>query len=91
MVSTRPGSEAISAPERPLNAPRKAAPAAAKFSRRHAATSEHIDIFCDTIYIMSTVRRRRGQSLHLDLPNGGGEDLPSVAAVFLILFDVKAG
>ena len=40
---------------------------------------------------MSTVRRRRGQSLHLDLPNGGAEDLPSVAAVFLILFDVKAG
>ena len=90
MISPRPGSEAISAPERPKRTP-QSRPAAAKFSRRHAATSEHIDIFCDTIYIMSTVRRRRGQSLHLDLPNGGAEDLPSVAAVFLILFDVKAG
>jgi len=38
----------------------------------------------------STIRRRRGQSLHLDLPNGH-ESLPPIAAVFLILFDVKAG
>jgi hypothetical protein len=40
---------------------------------------------------MSTAQRLRGQSLHLELPNGGVEELPPVAAVFLILFDVKAG
>ena len=40
---------------------------------------------------MSTAKRRRGHSLHLELPNGDAEELPPVAAVFLILFDVKAG
>lgn len=40
---------------------------------------------------MSTAKRRRGQSLHLELPNPDVEELPPVAAVFLILFDVKAG
>ena len=43
----------------------------------------------------STSDRRQGQSLHIDLPNGKqsfpNDDLPPVAAVFLILFDVKAG
>ena len=45
--------------------------------------------------MISTFKRRRGQSLHLDLANGtqpsSADDLPPVAAVFLILFDVKAG
>lgn len=40
---------------------------------------------------MSTAKRRRGHSLHLELPNGNVEELPPVAAVFLILFDAKAG
>ncbi|KAF6218073.1 hypothetical protein HO133_006485 [Letharia lupina] len=40
---------------------------------------------------MSTAKRRRGHSLHLELPNRDAEELPPVAAVFLILFDVKAG
>lgn len=40
---------------------------------------------------MSTVKRRRGHSLHLELPSGDVEELPPVAAVFLVLFDVKAG
>ena len=43
----------------------------------------------------STSNRRSGQSLHIDLPNGEqrspGDDFPSVTAVFLVLFDVKAG
>ena len=38
----------------------------------------------------TTVKHRRGQSLHLDLPDGQ-ERLPPIAAIFLILFDVKAG
>ncbi|SLM38249.1 Protein of unknown function DUF2347 [Lasallia pustulata] len=40
---------------------------------------------------MSTAKRRRGQSLHLELPNAISGDLPPVAATFLILFDTKAG
>jgi hypothetical protein len=40
---------------------------------------------------MSTAKRRRGHSLHLDLPAGQFEDVPPVAAVFLVLFDIKAG
>ncbi|KAI4125927.1 MAG: hypothetical protein LQ347_005179, partial [Umbilicaria vellea] len=40
---------------------------------------------------MSTAKRGRGQSLHLELPSGISEDLPPVAATFLILFDIKAG
>jgi len=40
---------------------------------------------------MSTAKRRRGNSLHLELPNGRVEELPPIHAVFLILFDVKAG
>lgn len=40
---------------------------------------------------MSTAKRRRGRSLHLDLPEGHAEELPPIAAVFLILFDDKAG
>ena len=31
------------------------------------------------------------QSLHLDLPNPHIEELPQIAALFLIEFDVKAG
>ena len=38
----------------------------------------------------STVKRRRGHSIHLDLA-GEHDKLPSIAALFLILFDVKAG
>ncbi|KAL9128301.1 MAG: hypothetical protein Q9217_003006 [Psora testacea] len=40
---------------------------------------------------MSTTQRRRGQSLHLDLPDGQKDDLPPVAAAFLLSFDAKAG
>lgn len=40
---------------------------------------------------MSTAKRPRHLSLHLDLSTGQPNNLPSVAAVFLILFDVKAG
>ncbi|KAK4696478.1 hypothetical protein P7C71_g1442, partial [Lecanoromycetidae sp. Uapishka_2] len=40
---------------------------------------------------MATAKRRRNDSLHLELPNGQPEELPSIAAAFLILFDVKAG
>ncbi len=43
----------------------------------------------------STSKRRRGQSLHIDLANGShpssADDLPPIAAIFLILFDIKAG
>lgn len=41
--------------------------------------------------MMSKDKRARHNSLHLDLSNGQLDSLPSVAAVFLILFDVKAG
>ncbi|CAL8574305.1 hypothetical protein XPA_000269 [Xanthoria parietina] len=37
---------------------------------------------------MSTAKR---QSLHLDLSNAHNEELPQIAALFLILFDVRAG
>ncbi|MCJ1476194.1 hypothetical protein MMC13_004859 [Lambiella insularis] len=40
---------------------------------------------------MSTVERRRGQSLHLELPNATLVERPPIAALFLIQFDVKAG
>ncbi|MCJ1269045.1 hypothetical protein MMC22_008933 [Lobaria immixta] len=40
---------------------------------------------------MSTAKRRRGHSLHLDLPKRFSDELPPVAALFLIRFDVKAG
>ncbi|MCJ1285234.1 hypothetical protein MMC26_004574 [Xylographa opegraphella] len=40
---------------------------------------------------MSTLKRRRGQSLHLELPNAIVSERPPVAALFLIQFDVKAG
>ncbi|KAL8794157.1 MAG: hypothetical protein Q9195_003225 [Heterodermia aff. obscurata] len=40
---------------------------------------------------MSTAQRRRGRSLHLELPHDSQIDLPSVAAVFLVLFDVRSG
>ena len=43
----------------------------------------------------STSTPHRRQSLHIDLANGSrpssADDLPPVAAIFLILFDVKAG
>lgn len=43
----------------------------------------------------STFKRRRRQSLHLDLPDGAQasstENLPPIAAIFLVRFDVKAG
>lgn len=41
--------------------------------------------------MMSKAKRARHHSLHFDLSNGQLDSLPSVAAVFLILFDVKAG
>lgn len=44
-----------------------------------------------SINIMPSIKRRRGQSLHLELPNGHSEELPQVAALFLIVFDVKTG
>ena len=40
---------------------------------------------------MSTAKRRRGQSLQLDLPNGQQEDVPAIAALFLVTFDSKTG
>lgn len=40
---------------------------------------------------MSTAQRRRGRSLHLELPNSSTEELPRVAAVFLVLFDARTG
>lgn len=40
---------------------------------------------------MSTAKRRRGHSLHLDLPKRLADHSPPVAALFLIRFDVKAG
>lgn len=40
---------------------------------------------------MSKAKRARHHSLHLDVSNGQLDSLPPVAAVFLILFDVKAG
>ncbi|KAL9609114.1 MAG: hypothetical protein Q9167_006092 [Letrouitia subvulpina] len=40
---------------------------------------------------MPSIKRRRGQSLHLELPNSRSEELPQVAALFLIVFDVKTG
>ena len=40
---------------------------------------------------MSTVKRRRGESLHLELPKDGGEDKPPTEALFLIQFDARKG
>lgn len=40
---------------------------------------------------MSKAKRARNHSLHLDISNDQLDSLPPVAAVFLILFDVKAG
>ena len=40
---------------------------------------------------MTTAKRRRGHSLHLELPDGPSDSPPTVAAIFLILFDPKAG
>lgn len=40
---------------------------------------------------MSTVKRRRGKSLHLELPHAGTDEEPAIAALFLVQFDVKAG
>ncbi|KAI9785392.1 MAG: hypothetical protein M1835_003342 [Candelina submexicana] len=34
---------------------------------------------------------RRDQSMHIDLSNNASQELPSIAAAFLIYFDVKAG
>lgn len=59
--------------------------------------THHLDaLHCMTSETMTTASdRRQGQSLHIDLPNGETSlpkyDLPPVAALFLILFDVKAG
>ena len=39
----------------------------------------------------TTAQRRRGKSLRLELPDAVVEDLPPVAAVFMVQFDVKAG
>lgn len=41
-------------------------------------------------HIMSTARRSRGQSLHLDLSNSS-QRVPPVAAIFLVRFDVRTG
>lgn len=40
---------------------------------------------------MSTAKRPGHHSLHLDISTGQLDNLPPVVAVFLILFDVKAG
>lgn len=40
---------------------------------------------------MTTVQRRRGKSLHLDLSSAGADERPPLSALFLIKFDVKAG
>ena len=40
---------------------------------------------------MSTAKRRRGRSLHLELPGNPLSELPPVAAVFLVLFDARTG
>ena len=40
---------------------------------------------------MSTAQRRRGKSLHLELPGGSQDEKPPLAALFLIQFDIKAG
>ena len=40
---------------------------------------------------MSSAKRRRGKSLHLELSNGPLEEKPPIAALFLVKFDAKAG
>ena len=40
---------------------------------------------------MRTAQRKRGKSLHLDLPNTNIDERPPLSALFLIKFDVKAG
>lgn len=40
---------------------------------------------------MSTVKRRRGESLHLELPKDGREEKPPIEALFLIQFDARKG
>ena len=42
-------------------------------------------------YAMSGIKRKRGKSLHLDLSSGALDEKPSIAALFLVQFDVKAG
>ena len=57
-----------------------------------APIAEHSTLALPVIgSIMSAIKHRRGQSLRLELPNGQREELPKVAALFLIIFDVKAG
>lgn len=43
------------------------------------------------ILSMSTPKRRRGHSLHLELSDRLYTDSPPVAAVFLVLFDARTG
>ena len=45
----------------------------------------------NVIRVMTTTKRRRGKSLHLELPTGEEDGGPPIAALFLIQFDVKAG
>jgi hypothetical protein len=40
---------------------------------------------------MSSITRRRGKSLHLELPGAREDENPPIGALFLIQFDVKAG
>ncbi len=40
---------------------------------------------------MMSNTRQRDNPLRLDLSNDTDEELPAVVAVFLVLFDVKAG
>ena len=59
-------------------------------SKAHATISILLDPGNES-KAMSTAQRRRGESLHLQLPNGLPTDLPPLTALFLVLFDVKAG
>ncbi|MCJ1352129.1 MAG: hypothetical protein MMC33_002113 [Icmadophila ericetorum] len=40
---------------------------------------------------MTAIKRRRGESLHIDLPKDGRDEKPSIAALFLIQFDARKG
>jgi hypothetical protein len=57
---------------------------------RFHVTPKFLEI-SNVLKAMSTAKRRRGESLHLELPNGMPAELPPLAALFLVLFDVKAG
>ena len=50
-----------------------------------------LNTYHNALRAMSTVQRRRGKSLHLELPGGAPDERPPIVALFLIQFDVKAG